>query len=119
MENFITSLQNLASNCNYGELRDEMIRDRIVVGIRDRKLSDKFQCEAELTLEKAVDTVRTHENVRRQQMELAGGGLPNTTVNRIDMKKETRDRSEWRYCEKCGGKHGERGKKREAEVNRR
>ena len=34
-EQFITSLYSLAENCAYGDLRNEMIRDCIVVGIRD------------------------------------------------------------------------------------
>ena len=29
------STYNLAADCNFGELKDELIRDRIVVGIRD------------------------------------------------------------------------------------
>jgi len=39
VDSFITDLHCLARYCNYGELHDEMIRDRIVVGIRDSKLS--------------------------------------------------------------------------------
>ena len=32
-DQFIASLYNLADNCNYGNLKNEMIRDRLVVGI--------------------------------------------------------------------------------------
>ena len=35
VEQFITCLYQLSENCEYGTIRDEMIRDRIVVGIRD------------------------------------------------------------------------------------
>ena len=34
-EQYIMALYSLAANCNYGELEAEMIRDRLVVGIRD------------------------------------------------------------------------------------
>jgi len=34
-EQFIIALYHLASTCNYGPLQDEMIRDRLVVKIRD------------------------------------------------------------------------------------
>ena len=34
VETFITALYSLAEHCNYGNLREEMIRDRIVVGVR-------------------------------------------------------------------------------------
>lgn len=35
---FITDLHHLAENCKFGDLHNELIRDRIVVGIRDFKL---------------------------------------------------------------------------------
>ena len=49
VDSFITDLHCLARYCNYGNLHDETIRDRIVVGIRDGKLSQRMQLEAELT----------------------------------------------------------------------
>ena len=36
---FITALYTLSERCNYGSLREEMIRDSIVVGIRNAQLS--------------------------------------------------------------------------------
>ena len=44
-EQFITSLYSLAENCEYGELKDQMIRDRIVVGIRDQSQSARLQMD--------------------------------------------------------------------------
>lgn len=41
VEHFVTDLHALAQYCKFGTLHDEMIRDRIVVGVRDRKLSEK------------------------------------------------------------------------------
>ena len=35
-EQFIMSLCNLAENCEYGDLKDQMIHDCIVVGIRNQ-----------------------------------------------------------------------------------
>ena len=35
VDSFITDLHALAEHCNYKDLHDEMIRDRIVVGLRD------------------------------------------------------------------------------------
>ena len=33
VDTFITALHTLAEHCNFGSLADEMIRDRIVVGL--------------------------------------------------------------------------------------
>ena len=51
-EEFITALFAQVENCNYDNLRDKLIRDRIVVGIKDTALSGQLQLDAGLTLEK-------------------------------------------------------------------
>ena len=65
-------LYTLADRCNYGNLHDEMIQDRIVVGIRDAALSDKLQLDAELTLTTAIVKVCQAEEVKKQQPLLRG-----------------------------------------------
>ena len=42
VEQFITSLYNVAADCNFGELKDKLIRDRIVVRIRDASLLERL-----------------------------------------------------------------------------
>ena len=42
---FITALYALAEDWDYGTFKDEMIRDRIVVGLQDSKLSEKLQLD--------------------------------------------------------------------------
>ena len=66
-EQFITSLYSLATDCEFGELKEQLIRDRIIVGIRDISLSEKLQIDADLTLEKAKRLVRQREAVQGQQ----------------------------------------------------
>ena len=53
-----------------------MIRDRIVVGIRNQSLSQKLQLDPALTLESAKQTVRQHEAVQKQQGQLRTGFEP-------------------------------------------
>ena len=67
---FITSLYTLAEHCQFGVLHDDLIRDRIVVGLRDLKLSERLQLDHELTLEKAVVSARQSEAVKHQQSSL-------------------------------------------------
>ncbi|XP_039460226.1 P2Y purinoceptor 1-like [Oreochromis aureus] len=50
-DGFIASLYALAEHCGYGALHSEMIRDRLVVGVRDKRLSEQLQMDAELTLQ--------------------------------------------------------------------
>lgn len=75
-EAFITDLHKLSEFCEYGELHDDLVRDRIVVGVRDDKLSEKLQLDSALTLEKAISIVRQSEQVRLQQSVLRGTAEP-------------------------------------------
>ncbi len=70
------ALYKLAEDYNYGDLKDEMIWDRLVVGIRDSSLSERLQLDSDLTLEKAKKAIRQREAVKEQQREL-------TVTNRV------------------------------------
>ena len=76
VDSFITALYGLAEYCGYGNLHDDMIRDNIVVGIRDSSLAEKLQLDSELTLTKAVTLVRQAEAVKQQQPLLRGQNRP-------------------------------------------
>ena len=67
------ALYSLAENCEYGAMEEEMIRDRLVVGIRDTALSEKLQMDSALTLESAKKLIRQREAVHEQQRALKGG----------------------------------------------
>ena len=67
VEQFITSLYQLVEDCEYGALKDQMVRDRLVVGLRDLALSQRLQMDPDLTLEKAKTLSRQREAVREQQ----------------------------------------------------
>ena len=70
VEDFITALHTMAEYLNYGELKNELIRDRIVAGIADVKLSEKMQLDGDLSLEKAMLMARQSERIKAQQGEL-------------------------------------------------
>ncbi len=59
-EKFIVELYRLADNCKFGNFRDELIRDRLVVGILDQKTSQQLQMNP---VEKAKKTIRQREAV--------------------------------------------------------
>ena len=69
-EQFITRLHQMADSCEFGELKNEMIRDRLVIGIRDEQLSERLQLEPNLTLTKAEKLVRQRCAVSEQQRSL-------------------------------------------------
>ncbi|XP_062523487.1 uncharacterized protein K02A2.6-like [Corticium candelabrum] len=68
VDSFVTALYSLSEHCVFGDLHDELIRDRIVVGLRDASLSETLQLDSELTLEKAISKARQKETVKQQQV---------------------------------------------------
>ncbi|XP_005088965.1 uncharacterized protein LOC101855985 [Aplysia californica] len=58
---FIQDLHRFANDCSYGALKDELIRDRIVVGVRDDDLSKQLQLKLKLTHDEAIQISRQAE----------------------------------------------------------
>ena len=100
VDSFVTDLYALAEHCSYGDLHDEMIRDRLVVGLRSAKLSEKLQLDAELTLEKAVTQVRQAEAIKLQQSVLRGEGAvkPDIPVGFVNKGKPSQPYQRPRYA---------------------
>ena len=67
VNDFIMDLYRLAEHCKYRNLHDELIRDRIVMGLRYSALSEKLQADADLTLDKAVTAARQAEKIKQEQ----------------------------------------------------
>ena len=54
VDSFITALYALAEHCRYESLQEEMIRDKVIVRIPNKQLSERLQLDPNLTLEKAI-----------------------------------------------------------------
>lgn len=71
---YIVALQHQADQCDYGTVRDELVRDRIVVGVSDRKLREYLIDVDELDLHKCIQKskqwVSNHE--KSSQFDHAG-----------------------------------------------
>ena len=51
---FIVELQNQADQCDYGTMKSDLIRDRIVVGVKDKKLREYLMDIDDLDLNKCI-----------------------------------------------------------------
>eukprot|EP00731_Ephydatia_muelleri_P004100 Em0002g276a len=104
-EQYITTLYALAENCDYKNWKDEMIRDRLVVGIRDSVLSERMQMDPDLTLENAKKMVRQKEAVKEQQLELKcdAGGTHESNMDTVKLQSKERGKyiQEERSASKC------------------
>ena len=112
IETFLTDLYAMIDNCEYGALRDEILRDRIVIGICDKGLSQKLQLNDKLTLESALVQVRSKEMINKQshalqQLNIARADAVKRTPNQADNtarnpKKRTHRKKERKECCRCG-----------------
>ena len=66
IDEFVNRLRKMASSCKYGALTDEMIRDRIVIGVRDKDSKLRLLKEDELDLNKALSICRSNEAASKQ-----------------------------------------------------
>ena len=94
VECYITALYQLVEFCEFGPLKDDLLRDRIVVGIRDKAVSQRMQLDSNLTLEKAKRLAMQSAAVKEQQGELQrmkGGEKGNPIViDEIGKEKKRR-----------------------------
>ena len=67
VDQFVTALYALVEHCDHEGLKEQMIRGRLVVGLRDSKLSERLQLDSDLDLKKALAMARNSEAVRAQQ----------------------------------------------------
>lgn len=61
IDEYLTELRKLSINCNFGQLENELLRDRIVVGVRSQTVKERMLRETDLTLGKALDICRAEE----------------------------------------------------------
>ena len=103
VDDFITVLCGLVEHCEYGELQNEMIRDRIVVGLTDASWAGKLQLNPELTLETAITKAQQSEMVKKQQA-VVRADIP--YVDGIHKRKLSKDKSptetKQEQCTRCG-----------------
>ena len=81
-EEYITALYGMIDFCEYEErFKEEMLRDRLVVGIRDKALSEKLQLDSNLKLETAKTNIRQREAVKQQRSFLIQGSTKTNPIS--------------------------------------
>ena len=88
MAQFVDELRRIAQHCEFGPALDDMLRDRLVCGLRDDKVQRRLLADSQLTFAKAFEVA--------QASELAEQGVralqpPVTGVNSIQEPTEHGD----------------------------
>lgn len=61
IDEYVTALKLLSQRCEFEQLEDSLLRDRIVCGVKDTSVRDRLLRTDELTLEKAVKICQANE----------------------------------------------------------
>jgi hypothetical protein len=62
-EEFIRAMFALVDKCDYCDLKDEQLRDKLCHGMRDRKLAAKLRSNEQLTLEDVLKRMRSKDAI--------------------------------------------------------
>ena len=120
VDQYVTDLRNRSKTCEFGELTDSLIKDRLVCGIPDNSLRERLLREQDLDLGKALRMCRAAETVKTQAKELFSESCNVDAVrrdaNRAVKKKSTapdvntpvRRDAQGRTCDRCGTQHAPR-----------
>ena len=71
IDTYTTALRTLAETCEFGSLKDDLIRDCLVCGIRDNGQRKKLLQEPKSTLEKCLDSCRAAEATKLQVQDMS------------------------------------------------
>lgn len=103
IDEYVAALRSLAKTCKYGALENELIRDRIVMGLVDNNTRKKLLQERKLDLKKCIDICRTYEKTTVQMKEIQG----TEEVHFVKKKFKPSDRKTDHEidCNFCGLRH--------------
>lgn len=77
---FVTELKTKVKTCEYDK-PDDMVRDRLVLGVKDKSLQERLLRESDLTLEKAISLSKSLELSKLQVKKL----LAEETASSLDL----------------------------------
>lgn len=126
-DSFYSNIKQLVKNCNFMDLESRMLRDRIVMGIRDRNLQRKLLEIKDLTLDMAVDKCRAAELSREHMKRIQENDKSSVSVDTLyNHREHSHNKTEAKYmysnrnrqnnnfnkkyyhCLKCNQEHGPR-----------
>ena len=72
---FVAALRQLSEHCVYGEVLEDMLRDRLVVGIADDTIQRRLLTEKDLTFKRALELAQGMELAAKNVQDIAQGQI--------------------------------------------
>ena len=70
LSTYVAELRKLSNDCDYGESLNEMLRDRLVCGVKDNRIQRRLLAEPELTFTRAMTIAQAMEAAEKNAKEL-------------------------------------------------
>ena len=102
VDQYVTDLKKKAQTCEFQDLKDSLIRDKIVCGIRCDKIQSRLLKEPDLNLQKAIDICRANEAKSAQLKSFISTTADSTTDEVVGIHRIRCDRQS---CDRCGTVH--------------
>ena len=96
---FVAELRRLSEHCAFQETLDDMLRDRLVCGIKDSRVQRRLLSETDLTFKKAFKLSQASEVSEKNARDLH---KPTGAVHAIRTQQPPKKNSP---CYRCSGKH--------------
>ena len=114
---FLSDLRRLVRTCEYGTLEESIVRDRIVMGVRNDATRKKLLQTRNLDLKQAIDICKSSESATRQLRDMTSGSHEVHAVQkqgnarrnekrpRNKSRSRSQDRPENQACQYCNRHH--------------
>ena len=86
IDDYVTELKARSQHCEFGDLRESLIRDKIVLGVQDKKIQERLLRETDLSLDKAISIRHAAEGVKVQAKEMQSNKTD--IESRVDIVKQ-------------------------------
>ena len=104
---FVAELKKLSEFCEYNDSLEEMLRDRLVCGINNRRIQQRLLTERSLTFAKALEIAQAMEAAAEGIEDLSGHITNKLCAMKHHRTTAAKPRSTIsdRLCYRCGGPH--------------
>lgn len=83
-DHFTTDLKKLAKSCEYGDLNDSIIRDRIIIGVNNQALRESLLRLDDQSLTKVIQHCQTAERSKQQAQQIGSSNNYNRETHEED-----------------------------------
>ena len=107
IDQYVTDLKIKASSCEFGEVCDSLVRDRIICGITCDKTRGMLLREGDITLQRTVEVCRANEAMKLQLKSMSHSTTAdqNTETEIHSIKSKPVTSTAKPNCSRCGYKH--------------